>query len=164
MAENKLNDMIETSLGKIREIAGTDTVIGDPIWTPNGTMILPVSKVSMGFASGGLDFGAKKADKDQSEKKPDHFGGGGGTGVSITPIAFLILSPDGKTELVPITAPQNIDTVDKVASLIERSPDILARLKNVFAGKKKKDKKEKKGGEEETKPSAEETAEEKTED
>lgn len=134
MAENKLNDMIGVSLEKIKELAGTETVIGNPIYTPNGTLILPVSKVSMGFASGGIDYGQKKAEE---TKKPDRFGGGGGTGVTVTPIAFLIVAPDGKVELTPITTPKNIDTVDKVAALIERSPDIIERLKEVL-GKKKK--------------------------
>ena len=63
MAENKLNDMIGVSLEKIKELAGTETVIGNPIYTPNGTLILPVSKVSMGFASGGIDYGQKKAEE-----------------------------------------------------------------------------------------------------
>lgn len=137
MAENKLNEMIGVSLEKIKELAGTETVVGDPISTPNGTVIIPVSKVSMGFASGGIDYGAKRAGKEVAADK-DHFGGGGGTGVTVTPIAFLILSPEGKIDLVPIAAPQNVDTVDKVASLIERSPDILQRLKDVFGSKKKK--------------------------
>ena len=135
MAENKLNEMIETSLGKIRELAGTETVVGDPIYTPDGTLILPVSKVSMGFASGGLDYGSRK--ESDNAKAKDRFGGGGGTGVTVTPIAFLIISAAGKIDLIPIAAPQGSDTVDKVASLIERSPEILQRLKDVFVAKKK---------------------------
>ena len=130
MAEN-LFEMMGTSLEKVKEIAGTETVIGDPIYTPKGTMILPVSKLSMGFASGGVD--SQKA----AEITHASFGGGGGTGVTVTPIAFLIIDAEGKIDLIPITSPQNVDTVDKVAALIERSPDILERLKNVL----KKDKK-----------------------
>ena len=138
MAENKLNDMIGVSLEKIKELAGTETVIGNPIYTPNGTLILPVSKVSMGFASGGIDYGQKKAEEAKETKKNDRFGGGGGTGVTVTPIAFLIVAPDGKVELTPIVTPKNADTVDKVAALIERSPDIIERLKEVIGRKKKK--------------------------
>ena len=138
MAENKLNDMIGVSLEKIKELAGTETVIGNPIYTPNGTLILPVSKVSMGFASGGIDYGQKKNEEGSETKKPDRFGGGGGTGVTVTPIAFLIVTPDGKVELTTINTSKNTDTVDKVADLIERSPDIIERLKDVFVGAKKK--------------------------
>lgn len=127
-------EMMGTSLEKVKEIAGTETVIGDPIYTPTGTMILPVSKLSMGFASGGIDSTSKKQEKPRSS-----FGGGGGTGVTVTPIAFLVVSAEGKIDLIPITAPQNIDTVDKIAALIERSPEILENLKNVFKKEKKKE-------------------------
>ncbi|MBE6656193.1 MAG: sporulation protein YtfJ [Ruminococcaceae bacterium] len=140
MNENKVNDLIENSLAKIRELTGTDTVVGDPIYTPNGTLILPVSKISMGFATGGLDFGKKK---DTEGKKPNNYGGGGGTGVTVTPLAFLILAPDGKVDLIPVTDAKNIDTVDKISALIERSPEILKRLKDVLV-KKKEEKDEKK--------------------
>lgn len=140
MNENKVNDLIENSLAKIRELTGTETVVGDPIYTPNGTLILPVSKISMGFATGGLDFGKKK---DEEGKKPNNYGGGGGTGVTVTPVAFLILSAEGKIDLIPVTEAKNVDTVDKISALIERSPDILKRLKDVLI-KKKEEKEEKK--------------------
>lgn len=140
MNENKVNDLIENSLSKIRELTGTETVVGDPIYTPNGTLILPVSKISMGFATGGLDFGKKK---DEEGKKPNNYGGGGGTGVTVTPVAFLILSAEGKIDLIPVTEAKNVDTVDKISALIERSPDILKRLKDVLI-KKKEEKEEKK--------------------
>lgn len=130
-------EMMGASIEKVKEIAGTETVIGDPIYTPNGTMILPVSKLSMGFASGGVDSTSKK-----QEKPKTSFGGGGGTGVSVTPIAFLIVSAEGKIDLVPIASAQNVDTVDKIAALIERSPEILENLKNVFKKDKKASKKE----------------------
>jgi len=135
MNENKVNDLIEGTLGQIRELAGTETVVGDPIYTPNGTLILPVSKISMGFATGGLDFGKQHAD-DANAKKATRFGGGGGTGVTVTPVAFLILSADGKIDLIPITQAKSETTLDKVTDLIERSPEILNRLKDVFAQKK----------------------------
>ena len=134
--ENKVNDLIEGSLEKIRELTGTETVVGNPIFTPNGTMILPVSKISMGFATGGLDFGKKK---DDEGKKPRNYGGGGGTGVTVTPVAFLILSAEGKIDLVPVTDAKNIDSIDKIAALIDRSPDILKRLKDALSKKKEEE-------------------------
>lgn len=133
MSENKLNDIIGTSLEKIRALADGETVIGNPINTPNGTTIIPVSRVSMGFASGGLDYSGKKANT-----AAQNFGGGGGTGVTVTPVAFLVLSPDGDVKLLPVTpAPQSGDTIDKVTAFIERSPDLIERLKQVFASSKK---------------------------
>ena len=125
-------EMMGASIEKVKEIAGTETVIGDPIYTPNGTMILPVSKLSMGFATGGIDSTSKKIEKPKTS-----FGGGGGTGVTVTPIAFLVISAEGKIDLVPISAPQNIDTVDKIAALIERSPEIIGRIKAIFKKKEK---------------------------
>ncbi len=125
-------EMMGSSFEKVKEIAGTETVIGDPIYTPTGMMILPVSKLSMGFASGGIDTSSKKLEKPKSS-----FGGGGGTGVTLTPIAFLIVGVDGKVELLPITTAQNADTVDKIAALIERSPEILENIKKVFKKEKK---------------------------
>ena len=125
-------EMMGSSLEKVKEIAGTETVIGDPIYTPTGMMILPVSKLSMGFASGGIDTSSKKLEKPKSS-----FGGGGGTGVTLTPIAFLIVGAAGKVELLPITTAQNVDTVDKIAALIERSPEILENIKKVFKKEKK---------------------------
>ena len=136
MNENKVNDLMESSLEKIRELAGTETVVGDPIYTPNGTLILPVSKISIGFATGGIDYGKKKASSEDESKKPRNFGGGGGTGVSVTPIAFLILSAEGKIDLITVTDAKNIDAIDKISSLIDRSPDILKRLIAVFQTKK----------------------------
>ncbi len=137
--ENKVNDLIEGSLDKIRELTGTETVVGEPIYTPNGTLILPVSKISMGFATGGLDFGKKKGE-DADGKKPRNYGGGGGTGVTVTPVAFLILSAEGKIDLIPVTDAKNVDSIDKIAALIDRSPDILKRLKDALSKKKDEEK------------------------
>ena len=134
MAETKISEVIDTSLQKIKEFATSETVIGDPITTSTGVTIIPVSKVSMGFATGGLDFSGKKDEKALS--KQPHFGGGGGTGVNITPVAFLIISASGNVELMPITSPSNVGTVDKVTNLLERTPDIVQKLKDVFTSKK----------------------------
>ena len=135
MAETKLNEMIGESLEKVKELAGTDTVIGEPIYTQTGTVIIPVSKVSMGFATGSFDYDTTA---NENPKKKTRYGGGGGTGITVTPIAFLVISAEGKAELIPITNAQNVDSIDKITALIERSPDILQRLKEVLFPKKKK--------------------------
>lgn len=133
MSENKISEIIRTSLEKIKSLADAETVIGNPIQTPNGTTVIPVSKVSVGFASGGIDYNDKKA-----PQTAQNFGGGGGTGMTVTPISFLIISPDGSVQLLPITNPAQPDAVDKVTSFIERSPDLLERFKAVFTSEKKK--------------------------
>ena len=133
MSENKLTDLIDTSLEKIKQFAESETVVGSPI-TVGEITIVPVSKISMGFASGGIDYNGKK----EPVSKATNFGGGGGTGVNVSPVAFLVIHSDGRVEVLPIVNYSN-DSVEKITSLIERSPEILGRLKDVFKGKKKKE-------------------------
>ncbi len=146
MADNKLSEMISSSLDSIRAIADSSTVVGDPIPTNNGTVIIPVSKVSLGFASGGLDYVPKSGDgKEASAKaaKPTVpcFGGGGGTGVSVTPVCFLVVSADGSVNLLNINTPVvagasgPAGTINSISSFAEKAPDIIARFKAVFAKK-----------------------------
>lgn len=137
MAESKINDIIKVSLEKIKDIVGAETIIGSPIETAGGTTIIPVSKVAVGFASGGLDYDADKQDKD---KKPSllasaSFSGGGGTGISVSPIGFLVVGKDARVELLTVDNPNAGDTVDKLVSVIERSPEIIARVKSAFTKK-----------------------------
>ncbi len=137
MADSNLNEIINTSLERIKELAKNETVVGDPITLPGGVTIIPVSKLSMGFASGGLDFPSKKSSDAPAATK---FGGGGGTGITVTPVAFLTVSATGTVELLPITNPGEADTLDKVTTLIEKTPDVLMKLKNIiFDAKKKKE-------------------------
>lgn len=139
MAESKLTDIIGTSLEKIKNFADSETVVGEPI-SVGAVTIIPVSKISMGFASGGIDYNGKNKDaKASPNPKNSNFGGGGGTGVNITPIAFLVVSSTGNVEILPITQNDPNSSVEKITSLIERSPDILQRLKNVFTKNKEKE-------------------------
>ncbi len=149
MTDNKLNDMISASLENIREIADANTIIGSPIEV-NGTVIIPVSKVSLGFASGGADYlprsgsAAKSTDAAQGQKgvKIPCFGGGGGTGVSVTPVCFVVVKRDGDVELLDLAGnvptPAAVSIVDTISSLIEKSPDLITKVKNTF-GKKDPD-------------------------
>lgn len=140
MAESKINDIIKVSLEKIRDIVDAQTVIGTPIETVGGTTIIPVSKVTVGFASGGLDY----APTDDSSSTPPkssllknaNFSGGGGTGISVAPTGFLVISKDGKVDLLTMDNPTPGDSVDKIVSIVERSPEIISRLKDAFATNK----------------------------
>ena len=158
MAENKLGDMIASALEKVRTLADTDTVVGEPIATESGPTIIPISKVSMGFASGGLDYDGKSSIKHGIEQAP-RFGGGGGTGISITPIAFLLVYPDGHVEIQTLQAPT--DTMDKIAALVDKAPTMLERLINVFRRSvgKKQSKEEKATEEVKTETETEDAAE-----
>ena len=125
MAEqSKLQDMIRTSLESIRAMVDANTVVGTPIQTPSGTTIIPISKVSVGYASGGLDFANKNAQK--------NFGGGGGTGLSVQPVGFLVVSHEGRVEMINVDQKAPKDTIEQIADLLERTPDIVYRLKAIF--------------------------------
>ena len=132
MNENKLNDIIQTSLENVRSMVDANTVIGTPISTPNGTTIIPISKIAVGFASGGLDYNGKTT----VEKANKNFGGGNGTGVSVSPVGFLVISPTGAVELLNVSRPAQNDTIDQISSFIERSPEIIEKFKAVFSKKK----------------------------
>lgn len=134
--ENKMQEMIRTSLESIRAMVDANTVVGTPIETASGTTIIPISKVSVGYASGGLDSDAKNA----PTKKL--FAGGGGTGLSVQPVCFISVNALGDAEVLPLGTVGATDSVERIATLIEKTPDILSKIKAVF--KKKKSAKEKK--------------------
>ena len=125
MSETKMSDIIRASLDGIRDMTDMEAAIGDAITTPNGVTVIPVSKVTMGIATGGIDYATKKL------TSPQNFGGGGGTGMSITPIAFLTVSPNAEVGIIPITAADN--DIDKIMRLIDRSPDILSKIKGILS-------------------------------
>ena len=115
----KLPNMLETTIQKIRELVDVNSVIGQPITTPDGVTIIPVSKVSVGFGGGGSDYVSKNANK--LDNHP--FGGGAGGGVSVTPIAFLIVK-EGNVRMLPVATPANT-TADR---LVEMIPDTLDKV------------------------------------
>ncbi|MBQ9429834.1 MAG: sporulation protein YtfJ [Clostridia bacterium] len=137
MAESKINDIIKVSLEKIKDIVDTETVIGSPIETAAGTTIIPVSKVAVGFASGGLDYDPEAPAKDAKDAKHSllknaNFSGGGGTGISVSPIGFLIVSKEGRVELLTMDNPGSGDSIEKLVSVIERAPEFISRVKGAF--------------------------------
>lgn len=125
MSENKMSDIIRASMDGIRAFTDMDTVIGNAINTPSGVTVIPVSKVSMGIATGGVDYGTKRIPSAQN------FGGGGGTGLSITPVAFLTVGRDAEVNLIHVT--NTATDVDRIASLIEHSPEIIEKIKNALS-------------------------------
>lgn len=136
MAEpSKLNDLNKTSLDSIRSMLDVNTVIGDPIETAGGITIIPVSKVSVAYASGGVDY--HKKDAPAEGKANTNFGGGGGTGITMSPVGFLVIGKDGNVNMLNVNNPTSIanDPVSSVINLIERSPELIERVKEVFAKK-----------------------------
>lgn len=119
---SEMSEIIKSSFDGIKEFTDMHNVIGEPINTPAGVTVIPISKITVGFAGGGLDYGQKKLTQNQN------FGGGSGTGMSITPLGFLTVGKNADVNLIPIGESSN--NVDRIVSLIERSPDIIDRIKN----------------------------------
>ena len=128
MSESKIGDIIRASVENIKSTFDANTVIGEAITTANGTVVIPVSKLNIGFVSGGIDYTGK------TPSPKNNFGGGGGTGVSITPVAFLIITPEGRVDLLNVNdQPRYMDPVSQVIGAIERSPELIEKFKAVFA-------------------------------
>ena len=112
---NSVPNMMEGMLHKIREMIDANTVMGTPVTTPDGTTIIPISKVSIGFGGGGSDFATNKAS--------NPFGGGAGGGVKVTPVAFIVVS-NGNVRMLPVAQAANT-TADR---LVEMIPDTLDKV------------------------------------
>lgn len=119
MKEQSAAGILETTIEKVKNLVNVSTIIGDPITVDGGITIIPVSKVTYGFASGGSDF--------PSKSNKEIFGGGGGAGVTITPVAFLVVS-DGEVTLKHITAYDN--AAERVVNLVPEMFDKVTSLVN----------------------------------
>ena len=121
----KLPGMLEGTIPKIKEMIDVNSVIGEPITTPDGVTIIPVSKVSVGFGGAGSDF-----TKGKTATGDDPFGGGVGAGVKVTPICFLIVK-DGNVRMIPVAQAANT-TADR---LVEMIPDTLDKITSFIDSK-----------------------------
>ena len=136
---NKLQEVVQSTLAQIRNMIDADTIMGKPIETKPGTTIIPVSKVAVGFATGGMDFNDKKGG---AAGVPQNFGAGGGTGISVQPIGFICISKDGDVDFINIGVKNPSDPIEQLSDLIDRSPEIIGKIKALFA--KNKDEEEEK--------------------
>lgn len=125
MSEHPINGLMDTTLDKIKSMVDVDTIIGTPITSPDGTVIIPVSKVSYGFASGGSDIRAKK------ENQAPNFGGGTGAGVTINPVGFLSVFK-GDVKFIPITKYDG--PADRIVGMV---PELFDKIKDLFSKDKK---------------------------
>ncbi len=119
----KLPNMLESTIQKIREMLDVNTVVGNPITTPDGVTIIPVSKVSVGFGGGGSDFASKASE--------NPFGGGVGGGVKVTPVCFLVVK-DGNVRMLSVPTPANSTT----ERIVEMLPDTLDKITAYLDSKK----------------------------
>ncbi len=125
---NPIGELMQTTMENVRNILKVDTVVGDPIYTPDGITLVPISRISVGFGGGGVEFGNRKG----GDAKP--YGGGNATGVKIDPIGFLVIK-DGSVRMINVTPPANT-TVDR---LIDMVPQVMDRV-DAFIEKNKQEK------------------------
>ena len=125
MDRHPIGELMETTMQKIREMVDVNTVIGQPIGPVDGITLIPVSKVSFGFASGGSDFNTKH------QTANANFGGGSGAGVKITPVAFVIVK-DGAVRIMNVDPPA-ATTVDRI---VEMTPEIIDKVSDLIKKEK----------------------------
>jgi len=138
MSEHPIQGLMTTAMENLKQMIDVNTIIGDPVETPDGSVILTVSKVGFGFAAGGSEFGAQQAEKSssgdqggQGSGKKLPFGGGSGGGVSITPIAFLIVNAQGVKML-------HLDeSTHLYEKLLELAPQAVDKIQHMFNNKNK---------------------------
>ena len=111
--KNSIQELLQTATDKVREMVSANTVVGDPITTPDGVTLIPVSRLSIGYGCGGSDYGRTNA----------NFGGGAGAGMKVEPVAFLVVK-DGTTRILPVSKPA-ASTVDRVIDIV---PDVMDRV------------------------------------
>ena len=134
MAEMPLSEVIKTSLESIKNVLDANTVIGEPITVLEDTAIVPISKISVGFASAGAEYNGKK------EIKNKNFGGGGGTGVTLTPICFIVVNRSGEVKLLNVDSNSGysgnegyVGIVNAIDELINKAPGMVEKVKDMFS-------------------------------
>lgn len=133
MSERPIEGMMDTTLEKIKQMVDSNTVIGEPIVTPDGTTIIPVSKIVYGFASGGSEFASKNMQNNTL------FGGGGGAGVTISPVAFIAIS-HGDVRLLNLSDNNGGQAIAMVPELFDKVVGLFKNMKK--DGDKDKEKKD----------------------
>lgn len=140
MAEHPIEGLMLTAMNSIKDMIDVDTIIGEPIQAPNNIVVIPISKVSFGFAAGGSEFKGEtvnaynRKEKDEQIQYRLPFGGGAGAGVSLSPVAFLVVQGD-MVKLLPVNHSTSLD------KLLDYIPDLFEKVKNM-ANKSMKCKKE----------------------
>lgn len=119
MEKHPIESLMTSTMENLRDMIDVNTIIGEPIESQDGTLIMPVSKVSFGFASGGSEFSGKVKDEESNVKFP--FGGGSGAGVSLKPVAFLVI----KNDCVRVACVDSQNSYDKLIDVIPQMFELI---------------------------------------
>lgn len=121
---HSLTKMMQEAMAKVREMVDTNTIVGQPISTPDGVTLIPISRVRMGFGGGGGEFGSKKS------PDADNLAGGIGAGVNVEPVSFLVVK-DGTVRVLPVAMPP-ASTVDRIVEMV---PDVVDKVTGLIQKK-----------------------------
>ncbi|MBS4007963.1 MAG: GerW family sporulation protein [Clostridium sp.] len=129
MQEHPIQGLMKTAMENIKEMVDVNTIIGDPVEAPDGSLIIPVSRVSFGFAAGGSEFESndepeKKAKKEEGSVLP--FGGGSGGGVTVQPVGFLIVGSSGQVRMLPV------DRHAMFERLMDMAPQLISQVQSLI--------------------------------
>jgi sporulation protein YtfJ len=117
MGQHPIEELMKTAMESIKEMVDVNTIVGDAVQTIDGTVIIPVSKVAFGFAAGGGEYSQDR--KNESTKFP--FAGGSGAGVSINPVAFMVVGRNNTIKMIPASPHAALDrALDNIPSIIEQ--------------------------------------------
>ncbi|SCY99136.1 GerW family sporulation protein [Alkaliphilus peptidifermentans] len=142
MNEHPIESLMKTTMESIKEMVDVNTIVGDAVETPDGTVIIPISKVSFGFASGGGDYSMDIKEEDKEGKDNGEngggskgkssgkfpFAGGAGAGVSVQPVAFMVVG-NGQMKLMPVDQRANM-----IDNLINMTPSMINNIQKMFSG------------------------------
>jgi len=118
-----IEGLMETAMESIKAMVDVNTILGDPVETPDGSVVIPVSRVSLGFAAGGSEYEVQRRSQGQGDGRDSFpFGGGSGAGISVSPVAFLVVG-QGQMRLLPIDGNALLDR------LIDMAPKLIEQLK-----------------------------------
>jgi sporulation protein YtfJ len=127
MEPHPIEELMKTAMESIKEMVDVNTIIGDAVQTVDGTVIIPVSRVAFGFAAGGGEY-SKEDSKNQNQDSKFPFAGGSGAGVSINPVAFMVVGRNSTVKMIPATSQNSIDRV------LESVPGIIEQVKKAISG------------------------------
>jgi len=131
MADHPIQGLMKTAMENIKEMVDVNTIVGDPVETPDGSIIIPISRVSFGFAAGGSEFeGVEEQTKSHNSSLP--FGGGSGGGVTVQPVAFLVVSSNGQVRMLPVDRHAMLDR------LIDLAPQLVNQLQSIISNGRQK--------------------------
>lgn len=129
MSDHPIDALMKTTMESLKDMIDVNTIVGDAVEAPDGTIIIPISRVTFGFAAGGGEINLSKGDKkgtDQESSQSMPFAGGSGAGVSVQPVAFMVVG-QGQIRLLPVTQSAMLERI------IDLTPKLLEEIQNIFS-------------------------------